>query len=144
MRRGVTMAQKSYRSWLIVLALVGAAIDQTSKYGIFRWLNQHNNTRFANDAGTWDIWPSVFKLHAQYTSESAGGSILRNWSSEQMPRVNHGALFGVGNEHKREANRVFALISVVAGFAIVAWSFRRTTSIDRLLCAALGLILAGT
>ena len=138
------MVQKSYRSWLIVLALLGATVDQVSKYKIFRWLNQDNSAHFASDAGTREIVPEWFRLHAQYTDQMAGESWLRNWSSDRMPRVNHGALFGLGNQHEREANRVFALISVLAGLAIVGWSFRRTTSSDRLLCAALGLILAGT
>jgi signal peptidase II len=138
------MVQKSFRSLLIVLALIGAGLDQTSKYGVFKWLNHNNTARFDRDAGTWDFWPKVFKLHAQYTDEPAGESALRNFSSDQMPRVNHGALFGLFNHYPHEANVGFAVISFVAGIAIVGWSFRKATSSDALLCAALGLILAGT
>src|SRR5262245_60161821 len=32
------MAERSYRWLLITLAMVGLAADQTSKYGVFRWL----------------------------------------------------------------------------------------------------------
>src|SRR5438445_18032 len=42
------------------------------------------------------------------------------------------------------ANAVFALVSVLAAGAIVYWSLRRSTVHDWSLCAALGLILAGT
>src|SRR5437868_4137690 len=89
-RRGTTMVQKSYRSWLIVLALLGAGLDQTSKYGVFRWLNQDNRGRFANDSGSYEVVTGWFRLHTQYTAEPAGDSALRNWSSDRMPRVNHG------------------------------------------------------
>lgn len=138
------MAQKSYRSWLIALALLGAALDQVSKYGVFKWLNHENTTRFSHDAGSFEVVHGWFRLHTQYTTDPAGDLALRNWSSERMPRVNKGALFGLFNQHEDLANRVFAAISVLAGIAIVGWSFRRTAKGDRLLCAALGLILAGT
>ena len=145
------MVRKSYQSWLIALALLGAGLDQVSKYGVFRWLSSQNSVRFTNETGTstggtgrYEIVNHWFCLHTQYTHDSAGPSVLRNWSSDQMPRVNKGALFGLFNQHEELANRVFAAISILAGFAIVGWSFRRTTRGDRLLCAALGLILAGT
>src|SRR5262249_9248261 len=57
---------------------------------------------------------------------------------------NEGALFGMGREYKRLANTLFALVSIVAAVAIVYWSARRATARDPFLCAALGLILAGT
>ena len=60
------------------------------------------------------------------------------------PTVNHGALFGLFGEHKHLANTAFAFISVVAAVAIAYWSLRRSTARDKPLCAALGLILAGT
>ena len=61
-----------------------------------------------------------------------------------MPRVNKGALFGIGNEREGGANALFAGVSIFAGLAIISWSFYRATASDRLLCSALGLILAGT
>src|SRR4029079_1491050 len=60
------------------------------------------------------------------------------------PRVNHGALFGLGNDHKGDANRVFTGISLVAALAILIWATRGSTTRDRWLSAALGLILGGT
>jgi len=61
-----------------------------------------------------------------------------------MPRVNHGALFGLMQEHKGGANQVFAGVSVLAAVGILIWVSRRNTSADGWLCAALGLILGGT
>ena len=61
-----------------------------------------------------------------------------------MPRVNHGALFGLGNQHKGGANQIFAAVSLVAAAGIVVWVSRRSTAVDGWLCAALGLILGGT
>lgn len=61
-----------------------------------------------------------------------------------MPRVNQGALFGLGGEHKGGANQIFAVISFLAALGIIIWSTRRTTAVDGWLCAALGLILGGT
>src|SRR5262249_61832557 len=59
-------------------------------------------------------------------------------------RVNHGALFGMGGEHKGSANRVFAIVSVVAAIAILVWGMQRRTAREKWLMAALGLILGGT
>src|SRR5205814_10527463 len=61
-----------------------------------------------------------------------------------LPRVNHGALFGLGQDYQVYANTFFAVVSVAAAAAIAAWSLRRETARDRWLCTALGLILAGT
>jgi lipoprotein signal peptidase len=61
-----------------------------------------------------------------------------------MPRVNHGALFGLGQGQKGLANGFFATVSVLAAIAIVIWAVRRGTARERGLMAALGLILGGT
>ena len=61
-----------------------------------------------------------------------------------MPRVNHGALFGMGQDYKGTANQVFAGISLLAAVGILVWASRPTTAGDGWLCAALGLILGGT
>ena len=53
-------------------------------------------------------------------------------------------LFGLGQNYQVYANNFFAVVSVVAALAIAYWSLRSSTSKDRWLCAALGLILAGT
>src|SRR5262249_31613846 len=55
-----------------------------------------------------------------------------------------GALFGFLRDHGRLANRLFAIISVVAAAAILYWATRDGTARDWTLSAALGLILAGT
>lgn len=139
------MSQKNYRIWLLLLALCGTVADQASKYGVFAWLNQ-NSPRFdqSHGTGTSDIIPGVFKFHVQYTNDAAGRSVMRSLSSDRLPHVNRGALFGLGNNSEGGANTLFAIVSVLAGVAIVGWSFRRSTAGDRLLCGALGLILAGT
>ena len=61
-----------------------------------------------------------------------------------MPRVNHGALWGIGGSKKGSANLFFAGVSLVAAAAILIWGTRRGPSRERWLSAALGLILAGT
>src|SRR6202011_3377274 len=57
---------------------------------------------------------------------------------------NHGALFGFLRERTTAANGAFALISLLAAAAIIYWSRQKSTAKDGWLCAALGLILAGT
>jgi lipoprotein signal peptidase len=126
------MADRSYRWLLYTLALIGLAADQVSKYGIFSWLagvpgNNWVVFRAAPDEG--------FQLVAQYDAGPDG---------TKVPHVNHGALFGFLRQHKTLANLGFAVISLLAATAIVLWSLQKTTAQDRWLCAALGLILAGT
>ncbi len=60
------------------------------------------------------------------------------------PRVNHGALYGLGNSHKELANTIFAIISLVAAIGIGWWGTRPSVRRDGWLSAALGLILGGT
>jgi lipoprotein signal peptidase len=61
-----------------------------------------------------------------------------------MPRVNQGALFGMGQGYAYLANYIFAGVSLLAAGAIIAWSMRPSASRDKVLCFSLGLILAGT
>jgi signal peptidase II len=133
------MAQKSFRSWLLILAVLGASLDQVTKYTVFHWLQSDNHLRRddANNtaAGSVDVISNAFRLYAQYSIDTDGAL---------QPQVNQGALFGFLNEHKGAANSIFALVSVVAAVAIVIWSYRRTSPGDWLLSTALGLILAGT
>jgi signal peptidase II len=68
---------------------------------------------------------------------------LRTLSGDLLPRVNQGALFGIGSAHGY-GNLFFTVISVLAAAAIVYWTSRPNTRGDRFLCLALGLILAGT
>jgi signal peptidase II len=124
------MTERSYRIMLWVLALAGLALDQSSKYAVFGWLGEKPEQEyvvFRTEKGT------GFQLVAQF--EDAG---------RRIPHVNQGALFGFLRDHKTLANSGFAVISLLAAAAIVYWSTHRQTAHDRWLCAALGLILAGT
>jgi lipoprotein signal peptidase len=140
------MPRRSYRALFWALVLVGVGTDQVSKYVVFKKL--YND----GEGGQLIVVPGVFKLLAQFTqqqdsSESVLGP-LRTWSGPVLPRVNHGALFGIhlglGDQEVWLANTIFALVSFVAAAAIVYWSTRPQTIVDPYLSAALGLILAGT
>jgi lipoprotein signal peptidase len=143
------MADRTYRWLLISLAVIGLTADQASKYGVFKWL--YKNGQFADTSRTGnesDVIPGWFKLIAQFDTEKplcdCGFSGLQTVSAPVMPRVNHGALFGIGGAHKGLANGLFAAVSVAAAIAIVVWGMRRNTAREKGLMAALGLILGGT
>jgi lipoprotein signal peptidase len=131
-------AERSYRWIFWSLALVGFAVDQGSKYRVFHEL--YNGGR----GDSCDVIPGAFHITAQFTGVRDAGdswlSPLRTWGGEVLPYVNNGALFGLG----RDANLLFALVSVGAAVAILAWSTRSASARDRFLSVALGLILAGT
>jgi signal peptidase II len=147
-------AQRSYRWLFFTLAVIGLATDQATKYGMFRWLH---NSGEAADAGAFTVWPDIrgeydlipgwFKFTAEFDPKTppSDGMLgrLQTWSAPVMPRVNQGALFGLGG-HRESANMMFALISLLAAIAIVIWGTRKWTAHDRWLCVALGLILGGT
>lgn len=109
---------------------MGACLDQASKYGVFSWLGPRSSTGESH-TGEFEIVPGVFQLHAQFDQAA-------------RPQVNHGALFGWLSHYNNLANGFFAVVSVAAAVAIITWSVRRSTARDGALCAALGLILAGT
>ena len=141
------MADRTYRWLLITLAVLGFTVDQASKYGVFKWL--YNNGQFAEPAGnSYPVVDGWFKLIAQFDSQAplcdCGFDRLQTWSAPVMPRVNHGALFGMGQEKKGTANGFFAVVSVLAAVAILVWGMRRATAREKWLMAALGLILGGT
>jgi lipoprotein signal peptidase len=126
------MAERSYRILLWSLALVGLAADQASKYGVFDWLSRVEDhtfviLRLAPEKG--------FQFRAQF---------LHGPDGTLVPHVNQGALFGFLGDHREAANFGFALISLLAAIAIIYWSHQKSTARDPSLCAALGLILAGT
>ena len=137
------MAPRSYRWLTVTLALVGLTADQASKYGVFRWLYQPNAYH-----GRREVVEGWFRLTAEFDPTvppcDCGFNGLQTWSAPVMPRVNHGALFGIGGEHKGTANQVFAAVSILAVVGIAVWVSRRSTAADGWLCAALGLILGGT
>lgn len=134
------MAERTYRWLFWVLALGGTVLDQVSKYGVFRYLYN------GGDGGSWPADRHLFWLEANFLdptrARDPGGLLapLRTWSGEVPPYLNGGALAGLGQGH----NGLFAAISVVAAVAIVWWTTRRATARDAVLCAALGLIFAGT
>jgi lipoprotein signal peptidase len=138
-----TQADRSYRWLFWCLALLGLAADQVSKYGVFAWLDD-GYTSYPNSPPTRDIIPNAFKLEVQFTGERDPGEgvvgFLRTLFSDRVPKVNHGALWGLGSG----MNTFFAAISLGAALAIVIWSCRPRAARERFLCIALGLILAGT
>ena len=137
------VSQRSYAPVLWGLALAGVVIDQATKYGVFRWLYNE-----ADHQGEYEVVPGAFRLLAQFTNQPEPRDQLlgrlRTFSGDLLPKVNHGALFGLGGEHTHIANSLFAAVSIIAAIAIIYWSRRRSTSSDLALCVALGLILAGT
>jgi lipoprotein signal peptidase len=140
------MAQPSYRWLLWGLALLGLFLDQGTKYGVFKWLHTEAQ-RTGKECGEYEVIPNVFSLLAQFDKGDKAGhplSALRTLGGDMRPRVNHGALFGLGGEYVGLANGIFAAVSIAAAVAIGYWSTRPSTVRERSLCAALGLILAGT
>jgi lipoprotein signal peptidase len=142
-----TQPQKSYRWLLWTLAFLGLALDQVGKYGVFKLL--YDEALAAPDhKATQTIIPGAFTLHIELTDERLpeGSSPLLTWSGEYQPHVNNGAFLGFGNGDRNgpNGNLAFAVISVLAVVAIAWWSTSRAVAADRLLCTALGLILAGT
>ena len=41
------------------------------------------------------------------------------------PQVNHGALFSLGGEFQADANKFFAIVSVIAAVGITFWGLRK-------------------
>lgn len=139
------MSERSYSRLFWTLALVGLVFDLGSKYAVFAWLYD------GNLEGKRTLIPGAFQLVAHYTPEG-------------KPHVNPGALFGLGGQKETTAHRFFtwvgeklggidgvtasngffAVVSLAAAVAIIIWSTRPSASRDRILSAALGLILGGT
>jgi lipoprotein signal peptidase len=138
------MAERSYRGLLWALALLGVVADQWAKYGVFHWLQPLAMEQAAMGRpakGEYHVLPGAFELLAQFHRGDGDSS---DSLVALTPRVNKGALFGLGDEYGYLANGLFAVVSVVAAVAIIVWSFRKSTAREWLLCVALGLILAGT
>jgi lipoprotein signal peptidase len=135
----INHATSSYRWLFWTLALFGLCLDQGSKYGVFAWLYQTPGHRF-------EVVANVFYFDAEFTEQRDTGdnwrSPLRTISSDRMPKVNHGALWGIGGG-EANYNHLFAIVSIVAAVVIVGWSVVSQAN-DRWMCMALGLILAGT
>lgn len=161
------MSERSYRWLLVSLALVGMTTDLVSKYLVFRWL--YNDHAPVAD-GRFEAWVTAKDWHGGHDVFLSGGRYnlidgwfgliaqfdvsaqpcdcalrpLQTWSAPLLPRVNHGALFGMGGQHKEQANTVFAVVSLLAAVAITVWGMQRRMAREKVLMVALGLILGGT
>jgi lipoprotein signal peptidase len=132
---------------MYALAVCGVAADQATKYGMFSWLAGVPGNRYVLFRTTPETEDELrgFALVAQFErSEDGRHEVLTDAHGRPIPHVNHGALFGILRDHKTPANMAFAFISLAAAAAILWWSRQPGTAGDRWLCAALGLILAGT
>lgn len=137
------MAERSYRWLLISIAVVGLTVDQASKYGVFHWLYNDGQGR------SHVVVQDGFEFIAQFdpttpVCDCGVMSRLQTWSGPTMPRVNHGALWGIGGSQKGTANGFFAGVSVLAAVSILIWGTRRGPAREKWLSVALGLILGGT
>jgi lipoprotein signal peptidase len=141
---------RSYRWLFWGLALLGFCVDQVSKYQVFASLYPESHESSGNAHA---LIPGAFWLDAQYTyTRESGddlGARLRTLSGERLPKVNHGALWGLGGRDRHDQpgtdfNSFFAIISVLAAIAIVGWNLRPRAGKDWYLATALGLILGGT
>jgi lipoprotein signal peptidase len=142
------MSEPTYRWLFASLAAFGLIADQTSKYGVFRWLHdQRYAVRSPPDTYARGVVHGWFELTAQYDPHTAPGNRrlarLQTWSAPVLPRVNRGALFGLGGSRQSDANWFFAAVSAAAVVAILIWVTRHDPGREKWLCAALGLILGG-
>ncbi len=144
------MSERSYRGLVWGIAVLGLALDQYTKYDVFQAAHESDYWQYNEHEHQSErvVIPGVFKLLAQFTGKTEQGhgafASLRTLNGDFQPKVNKGALFGLGGEYADLANGIFAGVSVIAAAAIFYWSTRRSTAKDWSLCAALGLILAGT
>jgi signal peptidase II len=137
--------ERTYYWLFALLALVGLAADQASKYVVFAKLYPSDRERLTQ----LDVVPGYFALRTFYTYDQFPDqewlSPLRTLSGPRVPHVNRGALFGIGNgEGDAGMNGLFAVISVLAAGFILIWAARPLVAQDRFLSIALGLILGGT
>ncbi len=123
---------RNYRALFWTLALAGLLVDLWSKHQVFAWLGNPATPGYYR---IWEATPETgFQLVAQF-----------EFIEEKLvPRVNHGALFGMGGSHKNLANGIFALVSLCAAMAVIAWSIFGKGIRQAWLTTALGLILGGT
>jgi signal peptidase II len=140
-----TSPPKTYRWVFWTLALVGLAADQGSKYGVFAWLYNDGQGDVAV------VVPDVFVLDTSFSGVRDSGegalSALRTVGGDMLPRVNKGALWGIGRGSGHpgtDFNAFFGGVSLVAAVALIIWVSLPWAARDRLLCCALGLILGGT
>jgi signal peptidase II len=135
---------RNYFGLAFTLAVVALVADQATKYGMFRELYRGEGTV----RGEREVVPGWFRFTAEFNPQIPfdDGFLgrLQVANGPVMPRVNYGALFGLGGEHTSTANLAFAAVSGLAALGILIWLTRRGTRADGWLSAALGLILGGT
>ena len=78
----------SYRWLLWTLALLGCALDQAGKYGVFAML--HDEARANSNKAEQTVIPGALKLHVELSDAPlpADASPLKNWSGPYQPHVN--------------------------------------------------------
>ena len=124
---------RNFRWLLVSLAAIGFTLDLGSKYLVFRWLYHHGLPARQGSFEAWtqtttwnggheiqlrggriNLVPGWFGFTAEYNPaqkplEQEPWRTLQTWStkgaSEGMPRVNHGALFGLGGDHEDRRQR---------------------------------------
>ena len=160
------MPKRNYLWLFAVLAAVGLTADLWSKYAVFGWLYNNNAHSTSGPVESWadlprwsgggeqylpggrhDVWTGWFGLIAEYRREDVPADVLqglRSVSAPVMPRVNQGALFGMGGEYGGNANKVYAVVSFLASVGIIVWAVYRGKRADAWVIVALGLILSGT
>jgi signal peptidase II len=131
---------RSYRMMFLFLALFGFVADEVTKYVAFRTLVGNGEW-----SGEYDLVPGWFKFLAQTDPQAEScDCYFVKLNGPIPPRVNHGALFGLGGKHENLANIFFAAVSAIAAIGITYWGLFGQGRRDRLLSFALGLILSGT
>jgi signal peptidase II len=161
------VVKRNYLWLFALLAFVGLTVDLWSKYAVFGWLYNGGIASPAPPVESWtelnrwtgdgkqylpggrrDVIPGWFGLIAEYKEREDvpmdGFTGLRAVSAPLMPRVNQGALFGMGGEYQGTANKVYAVVSFLASVGIVLWAVYRGKRADAWTIVALGLILGGT
>jgi signal peptidase II len=133
------MKQCSFLWLFFGLVFFGFFADQISKYKVFSWLTKNRV------GGEYDIVPGWFKLIALTDPTIAPcDCALVKMNGPVHPAVNHGALWGLGDNHKEVANAVFMGIASVMSVVLLIWATRKRTRSDLVLTIALGFILSGT
>ena len=134
------MPKRSFRWLLFSLAVLGFAADQASKYRVFNALYVEGQL-----SGQRDWVPGWFRLFVQYDPSATPTECpLVKANGPIQPQVNHGALFSLGGEYKKDANRFFTAVSLLAAIGISIWGLQKKTGHHGWRCIALGLILGGT
>jgi signal peptidase II len=109
----------SYRRWFWLVAVLGFAADQLSKYGVYAAVTPGTERLVDLSFLTLSVIPLPYDM------------------------LNTGALGGVGKQLGKSSNWILAGVSGVAIGVIVIWSLRPAFAASRFLCLAVGLLLAG-